>query len=276
MKTMARTDGSDVQNKLAKGGNQQLTPTQYFYQDTTKKYVEMLLKDRAGQFLSSMVSMTNLVPGLAKCEPKTILYCGLKAAALNLPLDNSLGFAYAVPYGGKAQFQIGYKGLIQLAQRTGQLKRVNVIEVRQGELKSWNPFTEEIEIEISDDARDKLPVIGYAAMFELINGFQKTSYWSKEKVTNHAKRFSKTFSNGPWKTDFDAMAKKTVLKDLLSKWGPLSTEIQEAVKYDQAVITKDEHGNEQPEYVDADFSVVDEPEEPSMQGEAEPQQQEIG
>lgn len=233
--------------------------TQYLNSENIKKYLEGVLKDRAGQFITSLASLSNLTPGLSKCDPKTLMYCGLKAASLNMPLDNNLGFAYAIPYGGSAQFQMGYKGYVQLAQRTGQYKRINVIDVRMGELKKWDAFTEELEFEpIQDqDLREKAVVIGYAGMFELVNGYRKISYWTRERVEKHAKRFSKTYKNGPWQSDFDAMARKTVIKDLLSKWGPLSTEIMEAIKFDNSVIHKNADGTEHPEYVDASFEAVD-------------------
>ena len=233
------------------------TVAQFLGSVNVKKYVESVLKERAGQFVTSLVSMANLTPGLKLCDPETLMYCGLKAASLNLPLDNNLGFAYAVPYGKEAQFQIGYRGFVQLGQRTGQYKNMNVVNIHQGELISWDPFTEEIELEMMQDqeARVKLPVIGYAAVFTLVNGFKKVSYWPIARVEAHAKRFSKAYNNGPWKTDFHAMARKTVLKEMLSKWGPLSTEMAEAVKFDQSVIRKTEAGDEYPEYIDGD--VVD-------------------
>jgi recombination protein RecT len=233
--------------------------SQYLNNDKVKKYLEDLLKDRTGQFVTTLVSLSKLTPGLDKCDPKTLLYCGLKAASLNLPLDNNLGFAYVIPYNNRkesvveAQFQAGYRAFVQLAQRTGQYRRINVIDVRAGELKKWDPFTEELSIELIEDQekREKTAVIGYAGMFELVNGYRKVTYWTKEKVLKHARRFSKTFNNGPWQTDQDAMCKKTVLKDLLSKWGPMSTELVEAIKYDGAVIRKDEEsGAENPDYVD--------------------------
>ena len=242
------------------------TVASYLNQDTVRKYLENMLHERTGQFVTSLVSLSNLTPGLAKADPKTLMFCGLKAASLNLPLDNNLQFAFAIPYNNKktgtveAQFQMGYRGYIQLAQRTGQYSKINVIDVRAGELESWEPFTEDLKLVMIDDEtkRDKQPVIGFAGMFELVNGFRKVTYWSRAKVEKHARRFSKTFNSGPWQSDFDAMAKKTVLKELLSKWGPLSTEMQEAIEYDQAVIRKDETtGEEVPDYVDADFSIVD-------------------
>jgi len=233
------------------------TVAQYLGSVDIKRYIEGVLKERAGQFVTSLVSMANLTPGLKLCDPETLMYCGLKAASLNLPLDNNLGFAYAVPYGKEAQFQIGYKGLVQLGQRTGQYKNMNVINIHQGELISWDPFAEELELAINQDqeARAKLPVIGYAAVFTLLNGFKKICYWPEARVEAHAKRFSKAYNGGPWKTDFHAMARKTVLKDMLSHWGPLSTEMAEAVKFDQSVIRKTDAGEEYPDYIDG--SLVD-------------------
>ena len=242
------------------------TVAQYLNADNTKKYLESVLKERAGQFITSLVSLSNLTPGLMKCEPKTLMYCGLKAASLNLPLDNNLGFAYAVPYGSNAQFQLGYKGYIQLAQRTGLYKRLNVMEIKAGELKKWDPLTEEIELELIPDIdkRETLTTTGYAGLFELVNGYRKVVYWSRPRVERHAKKFSKTFNNGPWKSEFDAMARKTVIKDLLSKWGPLTTEMAEAIKFDNSVIQKDETtGVEYPDYVDVEFNSAGDSESPT-------------
>lgn len=241
----------------------QMSISQYLNSDNVKKHVEGILKDRAPQLITSLISLSNLTPGLAKCDPKTLLYCGMKAASLNLPLDNNLGFAYAIPFNNKkagaveAQFMAGYRAYIQLAQRSGQYKRINALEIKVGELVKWDPFTETLELQLINDQeqRDKAAVLGYAAMFELLNGFTKTIYWSKDKILKHAKRFSKTFSNGPWQTDFDAMAKKTVIKELISKWGPMSIQLQEAIKFDQAVIRETDDGTEVPDYVDAQHEV---------------------
>ncbi len=254
-----------MRTALAKQEHTTKTIAQYLNTDNVKKYLESILKERTGQFITSLVSLSSITPGLSKCDPKSLLFCGLKAASLNLPLDNNLGFAYAIPYRNKdgvieAQFQAGYRAFIQLAQRTGQYKKINVIDVRVGELVKWDPFTEDLELCLIEDIekREKQPVIGYAGMFELLNGYRKVTYWSRDKVVKHAKRFSKTFNKGPWQTDFDAMAKKTVIKDLLSKWGPLSTEMSEAIKFDQAVIRQADDGTEYPDYVDAEFEVQDE------------------
>jgi recombination protein RecT len=141
---------------------------------------------------------------------------------------------------------MGFKGYVQLAQRTGQYTSINVIEVHENQFVSFNTLTEEFNADFSVEGNGK--IVGYAAYFKLVNGFEKTCYWTTEKVMAHGKRYSKTFTNGPWKTDFDAMAKKTVLKSTLSKWGILSIEMQQALKVDQSVI-KDETGDEV-QYVD--------------------------
>lgn len=197
-----------------------------------KKRFEEVLCERAPQYMSSIVNLVNSDTNLKKCEPMSVIASCMVAATMDLPVDKNLGYAWVVPYGTKAQFQMGYKGYIQLALRTGQYKAINVVEIREGELISWNPLSEEVEIDFTQRKSDK--VIGYAGYFKLLNGFEKTVYWSKEEVESHAKKFSKTYSfkNGVWQTDFDSMAKKTVLRNLLSKWGILSIEMQKAYSAD--------------------------------------------
>ncbi len=197
-----------------------------------KKRFEEVLCERAPQYMSSIVNLVNSDTNLKKCEPMSVIASCMVAATMDLPVDKNLGYAWVVPYGTKAQFQMGYKGYIQLALRTGQYKAINVVEIREGELISWNPLSEEVEIDFTQRKSDK--VIGYAGYFKLLNGFEKTVYWSKEDVEAHAKKFSKTYSfkNGVWQTDFDSMAKKTVLRNLLSKWGILSIEMQKAYSAD--------------------------------------------
>ena len=151
------------------------------------------------------------------------------AASLDLPVDKNLGYAWVVPYSGKAQFQLGYKGYIQLALRTGQYKSINAIPVHRGELVSWNPLTEEFQIDFTKRESDE--VIGYAGYFELVNGFRKTSYWTRQQIELHKTKFSK--SDFGWKKDFDAMALKTVIRQMLSKWGILSIEMQTAYTSDE-------------------------------------------
>lgn len=201
-----------------------------------KKRFEEVLCERAPQYMSSIVNLVNSDVNLKKCEPMSIIASCMVAATMDLPVDKNLGYAWVVPYGTKAQFQMGYKGYIQLALRTGQYKAINVVEIREGELISWNPLSEEVEIDFTKRKSDK--VIGYAGYFKLLNGFEKTVYWSKEDVESHAKKFSKTynFKNGVWQTDFDSMAKKTVLRNLLSKWGILSIEMQKAYSTDNNAV----------------------------------------
>jgi recombination protein RecT len=201
-----------------------------------KKRFEEVLCERAPQYMSSIVNLVNSDTNLKKCEPMSVVASCMVAATMDLPVDKNLGYAWVVPYGTKAQFQIGYKGYIQLALRTGQYKAINVVEIREGELISWNPLSEEVEIDFTKRKSNK--VIGYAGYFKLLNGFEKTVYWSKEEVESHARKFSKTYSfkNGVWQTDFDSMAKKTVLRNLLSKWGILSIEMQKAHSADNNAI----------------------------------------
>ncbi|XVL96339.1 recombinase RecT [Bacillus subtilis] len=189
-----------------------------------KRFEEVLGK-RATQFTAFILSLYNSEQMLQKTDPMSVISSAMVAATLDLPIDKNLGYAWIVPYGGKAQFQLGYKGYIQLALRTGQYKSINCIPIHEGELQKWNPLTEEIEIDF--EKRESDAVIGYAAYFELINGFRKTVYWTKAQVEKHKKKFSK--SDFGWKNDWDAMALKTVLKAVLSKWGILSVEMQKAV-----------------------------------------------
>lgn len=218
-----------------------------------KKRFEEVLNKKAPQYMSSIVNLVNGDTNLKKCDQMSVIASCMVAATLDLPVDKNLGYAWIVPYGNKAQFQLGYKGYVQLALRTGQYKAINVIEVHEGELIEWNPLTEELKIDFNQKKSDA--VIGYAGYFELINGFKKSTYWTKEQIEKHRKKFSK--SDFGWKKDFDAMAKKTVLRNMLSKWGILSIEMQNAYTADQATIrpeaveTGDIKGNV--DYVEADF-----------------------
>ncbi|HBF4546650.1 recombinase RecT [Clostridioides difficile] len=215
-----------------------------------KKRFKEVLKDKANTFMASVVNVSNL-PSLKDAEPNSILKSAMVAATLDLPIDPNLGFSYLVPFTNKgvkeAQFQIGYKGFIQLAMRTGQYKTINAIEIYEGEIKSVNRLTGEIEFNENDDEIDKEIVVGYIAYFKLLNGFEKTLYMSKEDMEKYAKRYSQTYKSNKdyvvksslWTTDFDAMAVKTILKRLLSKYGILSIEMQKALETDQAVIKDD-------------------------------------
>ncbi len=196
---------------------------------TMQKKFEQVLAKKAPQFMASILNLYNGDATLQKAEPMSIISSAMVAASLDLPVDKNLGYAWIVPYSGKAQFQLGYKGYIQLALRTGQYKSINVIEVREGELVRWNRLTEEIELDLDAATSDK--VIGYCGYFKLINGFEKSVYWTRDEITKHKNKFSK--SDFGWKKDWDAMAKKTVLRNMLSKWGILSVEMQKAVTEDE-------------------------------------------
>jgi recombination protein RecT len=178
----------------------------------------------------------------------------MMGAVLDLPINQNLGFAYIVPYGDKAQFQIGVRGLVQLAQRSGQFKTISSTPVYDGQLKSQDPL-KGFEFDWSAKTSDK--VIGFVAYFSLINGFEKTLFMSIDEVSTHGKKYSKTFGNkyGVWQTDFNAMGEKTVLKRLLSKFAPLSIDMQKAIVVDQSVIKDAETLDVQ--YVDNEETPLD-------------------
>jgi len=216
--------------------------------DNVKQKFQEILKDRAAGFTANLAVMVNNSAALSKCDPMTVISAAVVSASLNLPLDPNLGFAAIVPYGDKAQFQIMYKGFIQLAMRSGQFKTIGVTEIYEGQLINENPLTSEYEFDFKVKS-DK--IVGYAAYFKLLNGFEKTVYWSIDQVKKHGKKYSKTFSNtnGKWNDDFEAMAKKTVLKNLLNVWAPKSIEMETMQKADQAVITGIDE--------DAEFTYID-------------------
>ncbi len=222
------------------------------------KRFEEVLGNRANQFTASILGLYNSEKMLQKAEPMSVISSAMIAATLDLPVDKNLGYAWIVPYGGKAQFQMGYKGYIQLALRTGQYRNINVIEVYEGELIKWDRLTEEIDLDFEAKQSDK--VIGYTGYFELINGFRKTVYWSKEDIEKHKKRFSK--SDFGWKKDWDAMAKKTVIRNLLNKWGILSIDMQKSVVSDNKVGSSDmEHlGEADDNIIDAEYTETDDSE----------------
>lgn len=236
----------------------------------TQRYLNDLLKERQGQFVSNLTALVANNVNLQECDPYTLMFAALKATALNLPIEPSLGMAHVIPYKNKkrgvteAQFQLGYKGFQQLALRTGQYKRINTTDVREGELVKRNRLTGEIEwnwIE-DDEIRLKTPIVGYVNFFCLINGFESTFYMSKEEMNAHALRYSQTYKSNiayikeqsKWTTDFDAMALKTVIKLNLSKNGVLSTELQDAIRADQSVMREENKY----EYTDNDEqSIID-------------------
>ncbi|HER0072993.1 TPA: recombinase RecT [Streptococcus pyogenes] len=205
------------------------THKQFFNAPTVQKAFDDVWKGAGTQFAVSILSVLQGSQSLKSASNKSIYAAAMKAAVLNLPIEPSLGKAYLVPYKGQAQFQLGYKGLIELAQRSGQYKNINAGIVYKSQLISYNPLFEEL---ILDFSKPQDEIVGYFAAFKLFNGFEKVSFWTVEKVTAHGKKFSKSFASGPWKTDFDAMAQKTILKDILSKYGPLSVEMQKAIDED--------------------------------------------
>ena len=190
-----------------------------------KARFEELLGKKAPGFISSLLAVVNNNKLLAKANPKTVIAAGAMAASLDLPINQNLGFAYIIPYKDEAQFQMGYKGYIQLAMRTGQYQTINAAEVYEGEIVKQNRFTGEYEF--GEKTSDK--IVGYIAYFKLVNGFEKYLYMSIEEMQAHAKKFSKNYKGGTDKwgiTDFHSMAIKTVLKRLISKYGILSIEMQ--------------------------------------------------
>jgi recombination protein RecT len=206
------------------------------------KFTEVIGK-KSTQFITSVLQIVNNNKLLANADPQSILNAAMTAATLDLPINNNLGFAYIVPYGSAAQFQMGWRGFVQLAQRTGLYKTISVAAIYDGQLVSNDPL-KGCEFDFSVVGVGK--PIGYAAYFKLLSGYEATLYMSHSEVEAHGKKYSKTYSSGPWKDNFEAMAKKTCLKLLLSRFAPLSVEIQMAVTLDQSKVNNDL----QPEYID--------------------------
>lgn len=197
-----------------------------------------LLGRRAPQFVSSIVSMVNADEKLQEAfrnAPLTVIQSALKAATYDLPIDTTLGYAYIVPFRNKgtmeATFILGYKGMLQLALRTGVYKTINVVDVREGELKRYDRLTEEVEIDFveDEDEREALPIVGWAGYFRLVNGTEKTIYMTRKQIEAHEKKHRKgQYMGKGWRDDFEAMARKTVLRRLLGTWGIMSIDYQRA------------------------------------------------
>ena len=225
--------------------------------ELTERLQNAMTPQKKELFKTSLLGVINSNSLFEKADPLSIIQSALVATTLDLPINPSLGYAYIIPYGAKAQFQLGYKGLIQLAQRTGQYQTISASEVREGQIKAYDPLKGvEFDWTITDGE-----VIGYVAYFKLINGFEKYLYMSLKDLEAHGKKYSKSYDskdkytkeyNGIWRTNFDAMAKKTVLKQLISKFGIMSVEMQDAVVKDQQVIDKDGNG----EYVDNNNIII--------------------
>ena len=225
----------------------ELTHKQFFNSPAVKQKFSEVLDGNGQQFVASLLSIVTNNNLLAKATNESIMTAAMKAATLKLPIEPSLGMAYIVPYNrnekqgntwvkiNEAQFQMGYKGFIQLAQRSGQIRNINCDIVYKEEFLRYDKVYGTLHLK--EEQVDSGEVEGYFASLELINGFRKMIFWKKEKVIAHAQKYSKTYdkqigdfkSGTPWKTEFDAMAQKTLIKELLSKYAPLSTELQEAI-----------------------------------------------
>ena len=260
-----------VQNSLA-NRKTKTGLTVYLTRDEVKNQINSIVGGKNGaRFISSIVSAVQTTPALQECTNQSILSAALLGEALKLSPSPQLGQFYMVPFDNKkkgvkeAQFQLGYKGYIQLAERSGYYKKLNVLAIKEGELVRYDPLNEEIEVELIEDdvAREEAPSMGYYAMFEYENGFRKTLYWSKKKMLAHAEKYSQAFKrNGGgkslelleqgkipekemwkyssfWFKDFDGMALKTMIRQLISKWGIMSIDLQTAVDKDMAVINED-------------------------------------
>ncbi len=199
--------------------------------ETMQQNFRNILAENAGAFMASIIELYQSDGALQKCDPNRVVLEALKAATLKLPINKQLGFAYIIPYNNVPTFQLGFRGLIQLAQRSGQYRYINADVVCEGESVNYNRITGMLEI--SGTAKSETPV-GYFAYFQLLNGFEKCVYWTREKVEAHAKRYSKAWSkaDSPWHTNFDAMALKTVLKTIISKYGVMSVEFANAIAND--------------------------------------------
>ncbi|MGV7005456.1 recombinase RecT [Desulfovibrio sp. QI0442] len=264
------------------------------------KVSSVLVGKKADDFVTSLVSLMNQDPALKNCTPMSLISAALQAQSLNLSLNKVLGQAWVVPFKDKkiseinpatgepflmASFQIGYKGYLQLAIRSGQYRKINVLSIKDGELLQYDPLNEELHTDLiqDDTIREETPTIGYYAMFEYMNGFRKTMYWSKAKMAAHADRFSPAFSlkakggrypkvsfadfeagkvnerdmwlySSFWYKDFDGMAYKTMLRQILSKWGIMSVEMQQAYIADMHAVNE---GGVTSDIVDAEYSEGD-------------------
>lgn len=219
-------------------------------QDGVLENIKNTLGDKASQFIASTASLVNSDSNLAKCDRNSILSSCLVAASLSLPVNKNLGFAYIIPYGNKAQFQMGYKGFVQLAMRSGQFAKLNVTDVREGEVIKHDRLTGDIEFKWVEENRESIDVVGYVAYMQLTNGFSKQLYMTKKELLSHANKYSQSYKKNSrnmnlWRDDFNSMASKTVVKLLLSRFAPMNIEMQKAIEFDQAVIE-----NGKPEYVD--------------------------
>lgn len=258
-----------VKNSLRKDTTNKAKFSTFIASPAVQRKINDVVGGKNGtRFIASITSTVVNDPKLQECEPNSIITAAFLGEALNLSPSPQLGQYYFVPYktkrGTVAQFQLGYKGYIQLAIRSGQYRKLNVISIKEGELIRYDPLNEEIEVRLIDDelVRESAKSVGYYAMFEYTNGFRKTMYWSKEKMEAHALKYSQGYAADKrkgtnwtfWSKDFDGMAYKTMLRQLISKWGIMSIDLQNAIDADMAVINSD--GTK--EYVDAPVTFVNE------------------
>lgn len=224
-----------------------------------KRRIEEVLGRKAGQFSTALVQVVNNSTQLKECEPKSVIAAALTAATLDLAIHSSIGHAHLVPYKDNkkgitvCQFQIGWKGWVQLAMRSSQYRTIGTTPVYEGQLKEYDELRGDLELDMKSKKSDK--IIGYASFFRLINGYQRTNYWSVEQTMEHAVKYSKAYNadlkyksaKSHWTLNPDAMGLKTVLMDNIRKWGPLSVDMQEAIKKDQSVQS---NIDAEPSYVD--------------------------
>lgn len=239
-----------INNTLQK---KQETLVDYLNKDIIINHIKKVVGKDTKRFISSIISATTVNPELKECSKESILSAALLGETLKLSPSPQLGQYYFVPfkskYGKVAQFIIGYKGYLQLAIKTGFYKKINVIAIKEGELNYFDPLNEEIQVNIIKDyeAREKAETVGYYAYLEYMNGFRKALYWSKSQMENHALKYSTSYNRdiqkgtkySYWSNNFEAMAYKTMLRQLLSKWGNLNPEMQMAIDGDMAVIHQD-------------------------------------
>lgn len=241
-------------NQIAKTNpKQELTFSAFITSTGMKNKVNSIIGDeqRGARFISGIISAVSTNPQLSQCDNASILSGALLGESLNLSPSPQMAQYYLVPFNDTkrgcqvATFQLGWKGYYQLALRSGYYKKLNVIEIKEGELISWNPLEEEIKVNIieDDEEREKLSTIGYYAYYEYLNGFKKAMYWSKKKMEEHALKYSNGYRAKKgytfWEKSFDDMAKKTMLRQLISKYGIMSTELQNAFEGDMAYIKED-------------------------------------
>lgn len=280
----------EVKNSLV-NKEQKQTFSAFLATDAMKKKINEMVGGKDGQqFVTAIISAVSTNPQLKECENFSIVSAALLGQALKLSPSPQLGQYYIVPFNNSekgckvAQFQLGYKGYIQLAIRSGQYKKINVLAIKEGELIEYDQLNEEIKVNLIEDEelREQAETIGYYAMFEYLNGFRKTLYWSKNKMLAHADKYSKAFSvnatkgkypkvsfedfeagkvaeedmwkySSFWYKDFDGMAYKTMLRQLISKWGIMSVDMQTAMEKDMAVIKE----NGDYEYIDNNSNEID-------------------